>query len=193
MPHGNHARHRGWPMRSGSGEPAGVSALARFRRCPRLLLLTSIVAAVLGGCGGSGSGRHKTGSTRESVTAAHASGSRGSLGARRFVGIVALENANELGVIAGPPWRVLRHIPAPAGPHNVSASRDGRWVAATSPPSDRVTIVAMPGARVVAQPRVIGYPHDAEFTRRRARGVGDRGAGPTVGRAVRAGRAAAAL
>src|SRR5687767_9626487 len=48
-------------------------------------------------------------------------------GAPRSVrAVVALERENAIAVIAGPPWRVLRRFPAPAGPHNTAVSRDGR-------------------------------------------------------------------
>jgi DNA-binding beta-propeller fold protein YncE len=85
--------------------------------------------------------------------------------APRFTALVALEKANAAAVLRGPPWRLVRRLPLPTGPHNVAASADGRWMAVTSPPADRVTLVDVRRSRVVARPAVAGSPHDVSFAR----------------------------
>jgi hypothetical protein len=76
---------------------------------------------------------------------------------------VALEGEDAVAVVAGPPWRVIRRVSVPAGPHNVVASRDGRHVAVTSPPGEATTLLRAPGGRVTAEVPIPGGPHDADF------------------------------
>jgi DNA-binding beta-propeller fold protein YncE len=83
---------------------------------------------------------------------------------RRFRAVVALEGENAIAVIEGPPWRVLRRLPAPAGPHNVAVSPDGRFAAVASPPADRVTLLDVVRLGVLARTTVPGAPHDVDFT-----------------------------
>jgi len=84
---------------------------------------------------------------------------------RRLAAVVALERAGAVALLRGPPWRVARRLPVPAGPHNVAVSRDGRWAAVSSPPADRVTLLDVERARVVARAPVAGGPHDVSFMR----------------------------
>jgi hypothetical protein len=56
-----------------------------------------------------------------------------------FRAVVALEEADSVGILAGPPWRRVKRIRVARGPHNVDASPRGGVVAVTSPPADVVT------------------------------------------------------
>ncbi|MGH3451488.1 MAG: hypothetical protein ACRDQW_12360 [Haloechinothrix sp.] len=40
-----------------------------------------------------------------------------------------------MAVLAGPDWRMTSQIGVAQGPHNVTASPDERYIAATSPPA----------------------------------------------------------
>jgi DNA-binding beta-propeller fold protein YncE len=80
-----------------------------------------------------------------------------------FRAIVALERADAVAILAGPPWRRLRRVAVAAGPHNVDASPRRDLVAVTSPPADVVTVLDARG-RVRARARVPGAPHDTTFT-----------------------------
>lgn len=82
--------------------------------------------------------------------------------AKRFLVFVALEGANEVAVMRGPPWQVVRRIAVPRAPHNAAASADGRYAAVTSPPADEVTFFDRTG-RTIRSISVPGYPHDLVF------------------------------
>ena len=62
---------------------------------------------------------------------------------------VAAEDDDRLVVVDVEARQVLRRIPVAAGPHNVAASADGRYVVVTSPPSGRVTLVSARTFRVL--------------------------------------------
>jgi DNA-binding beta-propeller fold protein YncE len=82
-----------------------------------------------------------------------------------FRAVVALERANALAILSGPPWRRVRRVAVAAGPHNVDASNGGDFVAVTSPPADVVTILKTRGRiSTRARVRVSGGPHDTAFT-----------------------------
>jgi hypothetical protein len=82
---------------------------------------------------------------------------------RRFMVFVALEQANRVAVVQGPPWHVLRRVRVPSGPHNLVASRNGNYIAVTSPPAGAVSIFDARSGRLLRSVRVSGYPHDAVF------------------------------
>jgi DNA-binding beta-propeller fold protein YncE len=58
--------------------------------------------------------------------------------------------------------RIVRRLPVGSGPHNVTASRDGRLVLVTSPPAGRVTLVDGRAVRRLAEFRGLAYPHDVK-------------------------------
>ena len=100
--------------------------------------------------------------SRAAPTAAHATASPQRAGAR-FRAFVALERANAVAVLEGPPWRRARRLRVALGPHNVDASPRRDLVAVTSPPANAVTILGARG-RVRTRARVSGAPHDSVFT-----------------------------
>jgi DNA-binding beta-propeller fold protein YncE len=122
---------------------------------------------VLAACGGDEAGDspsradegRKTGSPNRSQE-----GGGGATVSGRYRAFVALEDGDAVGVLGGPPWRLLRRIAVPRGPHNVAASPDGRYVAVSSPPAGRVTLIRTRTATVVARAVVAGRPHDVAFT-----------------------------
>jgi hypothetical protein len=57
------------------------------------------------------------------------------------IAFVALERVGAVAVLRGRPWRLVRRLTVPAGPHKVAASADGRFVAVSSPPAGAVTII----------------------------------------------------
>lgn len=59
----------------------------------------------------------------------------------RFVAVVALEEAGQVAILKGPPWRVVRRANVAAGPHNVIASPDGELVAVTNWRARAVTLI----------------------------------------------------
>ena len=128
----------------------GVSSSADSRRarsfCPASAI--ALAAIALGLAGGAASG---------SPAAPHQ-------GDAEFVAVVALEDAGQVAVLRGPPWRVARRARVPAGPHNVVASPDGEFVAVTSPPAGAVTLIRARSGAVVRTIRVAGGPHDAAFS-----------------------------
>jgi hypothetical protein len=69
---------------------------------------------------------------------------------------VALEREAAVAVLRGRPWRLASRLRVPAGPHNVAASPDGRFVAVSSPPADAVTIIDARRTRVRTRVRVAG-------------------------------------
>ena len=60
---------------------------------------------------------------------------------RQSVAAVALEDAAQIVVLRGAPWRVVRRVRVPAGPHNVAASTGAALFAITSPRAGAVTFV----------------------------------------------------
>lgn len=70
---------------------------------------------------------------------------------------VALESANQVAIVRGPSWRVVERVPVARSPHNAASSPNGRFVAVTSPPADRVTLLTASG-RVLRSVRVSGFP-----------------------------------
>jgi DNA-binding beta-propeller fold protein YncE len=76
-----------------------------------------------------------------------------------FTVFVALERANRVAVVVGPPWHVVRRVRVPAGPHNLIASRSGDY----SPPAGAVSILDARSGRLLRSVTVGGYPHDAVF------------------------------
>jgi DNA-binding beta-propeller fold protein YncE len=85
--------------------------------------------------------------------------------ARQFVAVVALEEAGRVAVLRGPPWRLVRTVRVPAGPHNVVASPNGEYVAVTSPPGGAVTLLRTRTGAIARTVAVGGSPHDAVFGR----------------------------
>jgi DNA-binding beta-propeller fold protein YncE len=83
--------------------------------------------------------------------------------ARSFAVFVALERANRVAVVKGPPWHVVRRIRVPAGPHNLIASPNDAYIAVTSPPAEAVSILDARSGRLIRSVRVGGYPHDVVF------------------------------
>jgi hypothetical protein len=81
---------------------------------------------------------------------------------RRYQAVVALEEADSVAILAGPPWRRVKRISVARGPHNVDASPRGDVIAVTSPPADVVTMLRRDGR--LARVRVSGSPHDSVFT-----------------------------
>jgi DNA-binding beta-propeller fold protein YncE len=82
-----------------------------------------------------------------------------------FRAVVALERANAVAILSGPPWRRVKRVAVAAGPHNVDASNGGDFVAVTSPPADVVTILKTRGRIAIrARVPVSGGPHDTAFT-----------------------------
>jgi DNA-binding beta-propeller fold protein YncE len=81
-----------------------------------------------------------------------------------MIAYVALERAGAVEVLRGRPWRLVRRLRVPAGPHNVAASPDGRFVVVSSPPANAVTIIDARAARVRTRVRVAGRPHDVDFS-----------------------------
>lgn len=142
------------------GGPSGGSRSVCFAG-PLLLAMAIAVPLLLGACGtddGSEIEPRVTGGT----TAGEGDESPDADQQAGIVALVALEDADAIAVLAGPRWRLVRRLAAPPGPHNVAASADGRQVAVSSPPADRVTIVGAP----FAEPAVVGVagaPHDISF------------------------------
>lgn len=83
--------------------------------------------------------------------------------APRFSVFVAIEQANQVAVVSGPPWRVLRRVRVPRGPHNLIASPNEEYVAVTSPPADAVSIFSARSGGLIRSVRVVGSPHDVVF------------------------------
>jgi hypothetical protein len=82
---------------------------------------------------------------------------------RRFTVFVALEQADRVAVVNGPPWHVVHRVRVPAGPHNLIASPNDNYVAVTSPPAGAVSIFDARSGRLIRSVRVGGYPHDVVF------------------------------
>ena len=85
---------------------------------------------------------------------------------QRTLAYVALEEGGQPVQWRGTSGRgtVLARIPVPAGPHNLTASGDGRIVVVTSPPAGRITIIDGRRFRVL---RVVGgfrSPHDVKLS-----------------------------
>ena len=99
---------------------------------------------------------------------AHTAGSRAAnarpAAAASYIAYVALERAGQVAVLRDRPWRLASRLRVSAGPHNVAASPDGRYVAVSSPPADVVTIIDARQMRVRARVRVAGRPHDVDFS-----------------------------
>lgn len=85
--------------------------------------------------------------------------------APRLLAFVAAEREARLVAVDVARVRVVRRIAVAAGPHNVTASRDGRHVLVTSPPAGRVTLVDGRSLRTVAVFAGLGYPHDVKLAR----------------------------
>lgn len=84
--------------------------------------------------------------------------------AERSLAYVAVEGDARVAVVDVARGRVLARVPVPAGPHNLTATGDGRIVAVTSPPAGRVTILDGRRFRVL---RTIGgflSPHDVKLS-----------------------------
>lgn len=91
-------------------------------------------------------------------------GAGGAAPAQRSLAYVAAEGDDRVVVVDVARGRVLARIPVPVGPHNLTATGDGRIVAVTSPPAGRVTIVDGRSFRVL---RTIGgfrSPHDVKLS-----------------------------
>jgi YVTN family beta-propeller protein len=138
---------------------------------PVLIVLASLVVV---GCAGEGTPMAETepdrGSEPSKAEPAAVGGRAAGRGASRarYAAFVALEDASAVALLRGPPWSVVGRVRVAAGPHNVKASPDGRFIAVSSPPADRVTIFRASG-RVLARGRVSGGPHDVAFTRNGSR------------------------
>lgn len=81
---------------------------------------------------------------------------------KHAVAAVALEDAAQVAILRGPPWRVASRVAVPAGPHNVAANPDGTLFAVTGPPSGAVTLLRTSGAEVRTV-EIAGSPHDVVF------------------------------
>jgi DNA-binding beta-propeller fold protein YncE len=82
---------------------------------------------------------------------------------QRTLAYVALEREGRVAVVDVGRGRVVARVAVPAGPHNLTASGDGRVVVVTSPPAGRITIIDGRRFRVL---RTIGgfrSPHDVKL------------------------------
>jgi DNA-binding beta-propeller fold protein YncE len=84
--------------------------------------------------------------------------------APRTLAYVALEGEGRVAVVDVGRGRMLARIPVPAGPHNLTASGDGRVVVVTSPPAGRITIID--GRRFGVLRTIGGFrsPHDVKLS-----------------------------
>lgn len=83
--------------------------------------------------------------------------------APRFLVFVALDRSSNVAILAGPPWRLLRRVSVPSGPHNAGSSPDGRSVAVTSPGANEITFFDA-DSRKLRSVRVDGSPHDLVYS-----------------------------
>ena len=119
-----------------------------------------LVAALLGACGGESGNGDRAGKGADLEDAGSASEAES---VARFRAFVALESENRLAIVDGPPWGLVRKVPVPSGPHNVAADPGGRYVAVSSPPAGRVTILDSRGTVTARAPAGPGA-HDVDFT-----------------------------
>jgi YVTN family beta-propeller protein len=80
----------------------------------------------------------------------------------RVLAFTAAEREGRLVVVDVARRRIVRRLAVGSGPHNVAASRDGRFVLVTSPPAGRVTLVGGRSARRLAEFGGLAYPHDVK-------------------------------
>jgi DNA-binding beta-propeller fold protein YncE len=121
--------------------------------------LSVLVAALIGGCGWGSEEADRSESGRVLEAAEPASKPES---APRFRAFVALESEDRLAIVEGPPWRLVRKVPLPSGPHNVAADPAGRHAAVSSPPAGRVTILDSRGM-VTARAAAGRGAHDVDF------------------------------
>lgn len=82
----------------------------------------------------------------------------------RTLAYVALEGEARVAVVDVGRGRVLARIPVPAGPHNLTASFDGRIVVVTSPPAGRITVIEGRRLRVLRTVGGFSSPHDVKLS-----------------------------
>jgi DNA-binding beta-propeller fold protein YncE len=126
------------------------------------LAALALAALLLSACRGDGEGADRTQDDAEPAATQPISKSRPSPSFRAFV---AIEDEDLVVILEGPPWRLVRRVGVPSGPHNITADPMGRWVAVSSPPAGRVTILDSRG-RVTARAPAGSGPHDIAFTPR---------------------------
>lgn len=91
-------------------------------------------------------------------------GAGGAAPAQRSLAYVAAEGEDRVVVVDVGRGRVLARIAVPAGPHNLTATADGRIVVVTNQPAGRITIIDGRRFRVL---RTIGgflSPHDVKLS-----------------------------
>jgi DNA-binding beta-propeller fold protein YncE len=126
-----------------------------------------LVAALLGACGQSEKGDPAGSESVPRVRVAAKDPSRAPAKAqpqpRGYRAFVAIEDEDRVAVLDGPPWRGVRSVSVPSGPHNATAHPAGRYVAVSSPPAGRVTLLDARG-RVKARATAGPGAHDLAFT-----------------------------
>ena len=91
-------------------------------------------------------------------------GSSSAASPARTLAYAAVEGEDVVAVVDVGRGRVLARIVVPAGPHNLTASADGRVVVVTSPPAGRITVID--GRRLRATRTIGGFssPHDVKLS-----------------------------
>jgi DNA-binding beta-propeller fold protein YncE len=85
-------------------------------------------------------------------------------GPARTLAYVAVEGDGVVAVVDVGRGRVLARIPVSAGPHNLTATGDGRIVVVTSPPAGRIAIVDGRRFRVLRTVGGFRSPHDVKLS-----------------------------
>lgn len=83
---------------------------------------------------------------------------------QRTLAYVAVEGDDRVAVVDVGRGRVLARIPVPAGPHNLTASGDGRVVVVTSPPAGRIAVIDGRRFRVLRTVGGFRSPHDVKLS-----------------------------